>query len=178
VNAFVSEARRKGFGTIVMKTMRGAGRMKENTEFMKNFPAGTTPHHVLARWLTTRAPVDAATVQVKDLREFVDTYSGAGRAMRAADLEALERMTAYANREVCRLCNKCMPHCDRGIPIADILRFERYATDYSDRERARALYALLEKQGNACNACGTCVPHCPLGLEIPDKLSRAHQILC
>ncbi len=177
VNEFVRHARSKGFGTIAMKTMRGAGRMKENAEFMKSFPAGTTPHHALARWLTTRAPVDAAVVQVKDLREFVDTYSGAGRAMRAADVEAVERMTAYANREVCRLCNKCMPHCDRGVPIADILRYERYARDYGEWERARGLYAQLERQGNTCNACGTCLPHCPLGLEIPGKLARAHQVL-
>jgi predicted aldo/keto reductase-like oxidoreductase len=177
VNAFVRQARQKGFGTIVMKTMRGASRMKENTGFMKNFPAGTTPHHVLVRWLTTRSEVDAATVQVKDLREFVDTFSGAGRAIRAADVRALEQIAAYANREVCRLCNKCMPHCERGIPIADILRFERYATDYGEREQACGMYAGLEKQGNACNSCGACLPHCPQRLQIPEKLAEAHRIL-
>lgn len=177
VNEFVAQASRKGFGTIAMKTTRGIGRMKDDRGFMKDFPAGTTPHHTLVRWLTTRTKLDAAVIQVKNLQEFVDTYSGAGKAMRAGDFRAIEQMTAYANREVCRLCNECMPHCELGVPIADILRYERYARDYGEGSRARRLYARLGKQGNACIACGACLPHCPQGLRIPDKLADAHRIL-
>jgi hypothetical protein len=86
-------------------------------------------------------------------------------------------MTAYANREVCRLCNDCMSHCTEGVAIADILRYERYATDYGDRERARRLYAELDKRADACQVCGDCLPHCPQGLKIPQKLADAHRLL-
>jgi hypothetical protein len=177
LDQFLSLARRKGFGTIAMKTTRGAGRMRADREFMRQFPAGTTPHHALARWLTTRTQLDAAVIEINSLSQFVDTYSGAGKALRAADEQALERMLAYANREVCRLCNECMAHCKEGIPIADILRYERYARDYGEGYRARRLYAQLDKQADACLACGTCLPHCPQGLAIPDKLAGAHKIL-
>jgi len=175
--AFVRAARRKGFGTIAMKTMWGVPRMKEDAAFMKNFPAGTTPHHAVARWLTTKTDLDAAVMFIKNLDEFVDTLSGAGKAMRAADTRALEVMTAYANREVCRLCSECMGHCPNGVEIADILRYERYATDYHEKGRARTLYAQLERQADACVACGTCLPHCPQGLNIPVKLAEAHRLL-
>ena len=177
MNQFLALARRKGFGTIAMKTTRGAGRMQQDREFMKDFPPGTTPYHALARWLTTRTQLDAAVIEINNLSQFVDTYSGAGKAMRAADERAIEQMLAYANREVCRLCNECMAHCKEGVPIADILRYERYAKDYGEGERARQLYAQLDKQADACLACGTCLPHCPQGLAIPDKLAGAHQIL-
>jgi len=177
MNQLLALARHKGFGTIAMKTTRGAGRMQQDQEFMKNFPPGTTPHHALARWLTTRTQLDAAVIEISNLRQFVDTYSGAGKAMRAADEQAIERMLGYANREVCRLCNECMAHCKEGIPIADILRYERYARDYGEGYRARWLYAQLDKQADACLACGTCLPHCPQGLAIPDKLAGAHEIL-
>jgi predicted aldo/keto reductase-like oxidoreductase len=177
MNQLVSLARRKGFGTIAMKTTRGAGRMQQDQEFMKDFPPGTTPYHALARWLTTRTQLDAAVIEINNLRQFVDTYSGAGKALRAADERAIEQMLAYANREVCRLCNECMAHCKEGVPIADILRYERYARDYGEGARARRLYAQLDKQADACLACGTCLPHCPQGLAIPDKLAGAHQIL-
>ena len=173
----VSLARRKGFGTIAMKTTRGAGRMSNDEVFMKQFPANTSPHHALARWLTTATELDAAVIQIKSLGEFVDTFSGAGKPLRAADARAIERMTAYADREVCRLCNECASHCQQGIPIADILRYERYAQDYGEGLRARALYAMLDRQGNSCIACGDCLPHCPQRLEIPPKLARAHGIL-
>jgi predicted aldo/keto reductase-like oxidoreductase len=177
MNQFLALARRKGFGTIAMKTMRGAGRMREDRKFMKDFPAGTTPHHALARWLTTRTQLDAAVIEINSLDQFVDTYSGAGKAPRAADDRAIEQMTAYANREVCRLCNECMSHCGEGILIAEILRYERYARDYGKGYRARQLYARLDRQADGCTACGRCLPHRPQGLSIPDKLAGAHRIL-
>jgi predicted aldo/keto reductase-like oxidoreductase len=177
MDRFLALARRKGFGTIAMKTARGAGRMSQDRAFMKDFPAGTTPHHALARWLTTRTQLDAAVIRINDLRQFVDTCSGAGKETRAADLRAIEQMRAYADREVCRLCSQCMGHCRQGVPIADILRFERYATDYGDLGRARRLYAELGRQADSCLRCRTCVPHCPQGLPIPDKLAAAHRLL-
>jgi len=177
MNDFLALAKRKGFGTIAMKTTRGAGRMREDREFMKSFPAGTTPHHALARWLTTRTQLDAAVIEIGNLQQFVDTYSGAGKGPRAADVRAIEQMIAYADREVCRLCSECMPHCEKGVPIVDILRYERYARDYSEMDRARRLYAQLEKQGDACSVCGKCLPHCPQGLTIPAKLAETHRML-
>jgi predicted aldo/keto reductase-like oxidoreductase len=177
VYEFVKAARRKGFGTVAMKTGRGAARMKEDAAFMKNFPAGTTPHHALARWLTTMTDVDAAVIRIANLEQFVDTLSGAGKPMRAADTRALEMMTAYANREVCRLCSECVGHCPNGVQIAEILRYERYATDYGERRSARRLYAQLERKADACVRCGTCLAHCSQGLYVPDKLARAHRLL-
>jgi predicted aldo/keto reductase-like oxidoreductase len=174
---FVSLAKSKGFGTTAMKTTGGAARMQADREFMSKFPEGTTPHHALARWLTTSTELSTAVIQINSLDEFVDTYSGAGKPMRAADARAIEMMTAYADREVCRLCNDCMSHCAEGVAIADILRYERYATDYGDRERARRLYAQLDKKGDACQVCGTCLTGCPQGLKIPIKLADAHRLL-
>jgi predicted aldo/keto reductase-like oxidoreductase len=177
LNKFVSFARSKGFGTIAMKTAAGTARMRADREFMSKFPPETTPHHALARWLTTSTDLSAAVIRIHNLNEFVDTYSGAGKPLRAADARAIEMMTAYANREVCRLCNDCMSHCAEGVAIADILRYERYAIDYGDRERARRLYAQLDKRGDACQVCGSCLTHCPQGLNIPVKLADAHRLL-
>jgi len=177
VQEFVRRARQKGFGTIAMKTTRGAGRMVQDQELMKGFPSGTTPYHALARWLTTRTQLDAAVVEINNLDEFVDTYSGAGKAMRAADVKAIERLAAYADREVCRLCNDCQSYCPEGLPIADVFRYERYARDYGNRASARRLYARLETRADSCTACGKCLSHCPQGLAIPDVLMRAHGIL-
>ncbi len=177
INQFVEAASGRGFGTIAMKTTRGIGRMLDDQNFMKGFPPGTTPHQALVRWLTTATKLTAAVIQINNLDQFVDTFSGAGKRLRAADVQALEQMTAYANREVCRLCNECMPHCERGIPIAEVFRYERYATDYGDAERARSLYARLERGAEACAACGTCLPHCPQGLAIPQKLAAAQRVL-
>jgi len=176
-NEFLSLARRKGFGTIAMKTTRGASRMLQDKAFMKTFPAGTSPHHALARWLTTRSGLDAAVIHISGVDEFADTFSAAGKAMRASDAAAMDSMLAYANSEVCRLCNECMSHCGQGIAVADIMRYERYALDHGDLERARQLYAHLDRRGDSCTACGACLPHCPQGLSIPGKLGNVHALL-
>lgn len=177
LNKFVSFAKSQGFGTIAMKTAAGTSRMQADSNFMSKLPPGITPHHALARWLTTSTGLSAAVIRINNLDQFVDTYSGAGKPLRTADTRAIELMSAYADREVCRLCNDCMSHCTEGVSIADILRYERYATDYGDRERARQLYAQLDKRGDACQVCGTCLPHCPQGLNIPAKLASAHRLL-
>ena len=78
---------------------------------------------------------------------------------------------------VCGLCNTCMAHCANHVPIADILRFERYAVDYRDRPGARRLYAQLEVNARNLRRLRPLLPHCPQGLEIPRKLAETHHLL-
>jgi predicted aldo/keto reductase-like oxidoreductase len=177
MDRFIEFARKKGFGTIAMKTARGIGRMQRNQAFMDKLPAGQSPYDVLVRWLTTSTKLDAAVIRVRNLDEFVETYSGAGKDLRGRGVEALEMMTAQADRTACRLCTQCQPHCPQQVPIAEILRFERYAVDDHDWNKARNLYAKLPRKADACANCGTCIPYCPQGLRIPDKLAEAHAIL-
>lgn len=177
MNAFLELARKKGFGVIAMKTARGIGRMKEDHEFMASLPAGVAPHNALVRWLTTSTLIDAAVIRVKNLTEFAETYSGAGRELRTEDARAIDLMTARADRTACRLCTECQPACPRHIPIAEILRFERYAVDDGDWAKARALYAGLDRTAETCVRCGTCLSRCPQGLAIPDRLAAAHALL-
>ena len=177
MNAFLGFARAKGFGTTAMKTARGLGRMTQDAEFMKALPEGTAPHNALVRWLTTATELTAAVVRVRNLGEFVETFSGAGKGLRDKDARAIEMMTARADRTACRLCTACQPTCPQNVAIAEILRFERYALDDGDWRKARTLYGELENNAAACVACGTCLAHCPQGLAIPDRLAAVHSLL-
>ncbi len=174
---FIEFAQAKNFGTIAMKTARGIGRMKQDESFMKQLPDDTSPHNALVRWLTTKTKLDTAIIRVRNLDEFVETYSGAGKDLRAGDLRAIEMMTAEADRTACRLCGKCQSQCLRQIPITDILRFERYALDDHDWNKAGKLYAGLPAKGDRCTDCRNCVQSCPLNLEIPEKIAKAHIML-
>lgn len=178
IGEFLRFARKKAFGTIAMKTARGLGRMRQDREFMAGLPEGTAPHNALVRWLTTAAEVDAAVIRVRNLDEFVETFSGAGKSLRAVDARALGMMTVKADETACRLCTRCQPHCPQNIPIAEILRFERYALDDGDWGKARELYSDLDRRADACAACGTCLEHCPQGMPLPEKLAAVHSLLC
>jgi len=177
MDKFMEFARSKNFGTIAMKTARGIGRMKEDESFMDKLPNGTSPYNAMVRWLTTKTKLDAAVIRVRNLDEFVETYSGAGKDLRAQDLRAIEIMTAEANKTTCRLCGKCQSRCPQQIPVTDILRFERYAMDDHDLKKASRLYADLPTKGDKCIKCRSCVQYCPMNLQIPEKLSRVHILL-
>ena len=151
--------------------------MKEEQLFMSSLPEGVSPHNALTRWLTTAAKIDAAVIRVKNLGEFVETYSGAGEALRMKDIEVIELMTAQANKTTCRLCGKCQSHCPQHIPVTDILRYERYAMDDHDWEKASSLYAGLPVRADVCKNCGSCIEACPIHLQVPEKLAKAHFLL-
>ena len=177
MDEFIALANKTNFGTIAMKTGRGIGRMKQDQSFMDKLPEGTSPYNAMVRWLTTETMLDTAVVRVKNLEEFTETYSGAGKKLRARDAQALQAMTAEANNTTCRLCGKCQSECPQEIPITDILRFERYALDDHDWNKARKLYAALPKRGDQCDNCGQCMEICPLNLQIPHKLAKDHILL-
>ncbi|MBD3413539.1 MAG: 4Fe-4S dicluster domain-containing protein [Candidatus Aminicenantes bacterium] len=177
MDKFLEFARKKGFGTTAMKTARGIGRMKKDQAFIDKLPEGVTPHNALMRWLTTQSQVDTVVMRVRNLNEFVESYSGAGKTLRPKDAQAIRMMTAQADKTACRLCTQCQPHCPQQIPIAEILRFERYAVDDHDWRKARDLYARLDRKADACVQCGTCVSHCSQGLLIPDRIAAAHALL-
>jgi predicted aldo/keto reductase-like oxidoreductase len=177
IEKFIEYAKSKNFGTIAMKTARGIGRMKDDQSFMNKIPGGTSPHNALVRWLTTKTKLDAAVVRVRNIDEFTDTYSGAGKELRAEDMKSIGIMTAIADKSVCRMCGQCQGHCPLHIPITDILRFERYALDDHDVCKARQFYSGLPVRGDICDNCGICVEHCPLHLPIPEKLAKDHILL-
>jgi predicted aldo/keto reductase-like oxidoreductase len=160
-----------------MKTARGIGRMNRDSDFMDKLPKGTSPYNAMTRWLTTETSLTAAVIRVRNMEEFEETYSGAGKKLRDRDLQAMAIISAEADRTACRMCGKCQPGCPQQIPIADILRFERYAMDDNDWNKARKLYASLPTKGNVCLQCENCVGACPLDLNIPQKVSRVHAML-
>jgi predicted aldo/keto reductase-like oxidoreductase len=93
------------------------------------------------------------------------------------DRETLGLLAAYNKGLTCLLCSDCVSHCPEHIAIADILRYERYAMDYHDLDRARAEYKTLTKDGTACIACGDCLPACRADINIVAKLKQVHHLL-
>lgn len=174
MDEFIKYASENNFGTTAMKTARGLGRMKQDSAFMSRLPDNISPHNALVRWLTTETPLDNIVLRVRNMSEFEDSYSGAGKKPGQEDMQALNLVKAEANKNACRLCGKCQSACPQHIPITDIFRFERYAMDDHDWEKAAALYDGLPVKGNICTSCNTCTESCPLNLDIPVKLEKIH----
>ena len=98
-------------------------------------------------------------------------------AMHSQDNAALTLLAGYNKGLTCLLCAQCVSSCPEHIAISDISRYERYARDYHDVDRARREYAALTRNGTSCVGCGDCLPTCSQEIDIAAKLKDVHRLL-
>ncbi len=178
----IALAGRKDFGVIAMKTMGGVGRATEDKKFQALLAEtrfkGSTPGAAMVKWLMSNPNLTAAVIATSNFNQLEENLGAAKQgAVTAGDRETLGLLAAYNKGLTCLLCADCVSHCPEHIAIADILRYERYATDYHDLGRARAEYQTLTKNGTSCIACGDCLPGCPVDINVVAKLKQVHALL-
>jgi len=178
----IAVAKQKDFGTIAMKTMGGVGRATADKKFINLLAepkfAGSTPGTAMVKWLMGNGNLTAAVIATKNFDQFFENVRAAHSAtLGANDQCALDLLAGYNRGLTCLLCADCVTSCPEHIGIADIFRYERYAVDYQELDRARAEYRALTKNGSACIACGDCLPNCRADLNILARLKDVHNLL-
>ena len=182
IGEWIDLAKKKDIGTIAMKTMGGVGRAAHDPKFQKLLAEpkyqGSTPGAAIIKWLMSNQNL---TAQVVELRNFDQLRENAGAAASLAmgprDHAVLSLLSGYNKGLTCLLCAECVSSCPEHIGIADIFRYERYARDYHEFDRARNEYAALTRNGTACAGCGDCLPTCPREIDIAAKLKDVHRLL-
>ncbi|HEX4084562.1 MAG TPA: aldo/keto reductase [Chthoniobacteraceae bacterium] len=181
----IALAKKNDFGVIAMKTMGGVGRAAQDKRIQTMLAeprfAGSTPGAAMVKWLMSNPNLTAAVIATKNFDQLQENMASAQQApkvgMTKGDQEALGLLAAFNKGQTCLLCADCVSHCPEHIAIADILRYERYARDYDEMDRAKAEYATLTKNGTACIACGDCMPGCKADINIVAKLKEVHDLL-
>ncbi len=182
VSEWIDVAKKKDIGTIAMKTMGGVGRAASDESFKKLLAdpkyQGSTPAAALVKWLTSNPSLTAAVIATKNFDQFRENAGAAtSLAMRPQDNATLTLLSGYNKGLTCILCAQCVSSCPEHIGIADVFRYERYARDYHDLDRARKEYAALTKNGTSCVGCGDCLPTCSQEIDIAAKLKDVHRLL-
>jgi predicted aldo/keto reductase-like oxidoreductase len=117
-------------------------------------------------------------IATKNFDQFRENVGAAtSLAMGPQDHAALGLLSGYNKGLTCLLCAQCVTSCPEHIGISDIFRYERYARDYHELDRARKEYAALTRNGTSCVGCGECLPTCVQGIDIPAKLKDVHRLL-
>ena len=178
----IALAKQKDFGTIAMKTMGGVGRAAADKKFSALLAepkfAGSTPATAMVKWLMGNPGLTAAVIATKNFDQLSENVAAAKAVtLGRHDRHALDLLAGYNRGLTCLLCSDCVTSCPEHIGIADIFRYERYALDYSELDRARAEYSALTKNGTACIACGDCLPDCRADINILAKLKQVHALL-
>ena len=183
-------AREKDIGTIGIKPLTGNfipywAKQDSNTEVqeimrrLKNYGPQNL-YQAMLRWNLQNPNLNACAVGMDTVQQVVENVEAVKtRNLTAVQQELLEQYAGLADKDYCRMCETCTPHCPKEIPVPDILRFKMYYQNYGWGSHAQDLYNELpenKKAGN-CDNCGSCEEHCPNGLAIAEKLYEAHNIL-
>jgi predicted aldo/keto reductase-like oxidoreductase len=132
-------------------------------------------------WALEQEGVSMALVGFENFQQIEEDVKVSGVKLTAQQRTAFERLAEAASPQVCRWCRACEGDCPQGLPIADILRYRRYAESYgrARAEQAGRLYAQLPAHPDfaACAHCRACERACPYGLTTVAQLQRAHEVL-
>src|SRR5262249_42845678 len=172
----LGQAKAKGVGVVVMKTLMGA-RLNDMRPFEKG---GATFAQAAFRWVLSNTNVDGLIVSMTS-PDRIDEYLGASgwRSAAHGDLPLLPHYAEMHGTSYCRHgCSDCEGACPYGVPIADVLRARMYAQDYGDMRLARSAYAQLGAGASACLTCAqpACAGACSHGLPIDTLLTPMHSL--
>ena len=147
VSEWIDVAKKKDIGTIAMKTMGGVGRAASDEKFKKLLAdpkyQGSTPGAAMVKWLNSNQNLTAAVIQTKNFDQFRENVGAAlSLAMAPQDHAALGLLSGYNKGLTCLLCAQCVSSCPEHIGISDIFRYERYARDYHELDRAQGIRRL------------------------------------
>ncbi len=186
VSEAIRAARKTGMGVVAMKVMAGGyARILKGDRLY-----GQKPNELLSRlkqpgamlsalkWVLRNESVDTAIIGITDLDELDEDIRAMAEPFGKDDEKVL---TAYLDRIrplYCRMCGECGGGCERGVRVADSLRFLTYADGYGQFAMARDEFLRLpEGSGpDVCGSCDECTVQCPNGVDVRARLTRAQEL--
>jgi hypothetical protein len=107
----------------------------------------------------------------ENLKAMAHPFSSGDEKLLAARLELIRPL-------YCRMCGQCDGACQKGLPVADVLRFLTYADGYGQFAlgRERFLELTSEQAAVRCGDCAECTVNCPHGVHVSDRMARAQEL--
>jgi predicted aldo/keto reductase-like oxidoreductase len=178
VDQAIDAAAKAGIGIVAMKVMAGGFKSMRPADpiFSKMKKDGA----MLAalKW-TLKNPKIATTIPGmtdmeqldENLKAMADHFSTDDQKVLAAHLEMIKPV-------YCRMCGECDGACQKGLPVANVMRILTYADGYRQFGLARERFQELAAGHRAvrCGDCDECTVQCPHGVRVSDRMARAQEL--
>src|SRR5579885_233306 len=179
----IREARRAGTGVVAMKVLAGGfSRIRRGDRLYGMDPDALTrklkQEGALAaaiKWALKNDAVDTAIVCMTDFDQLDENLRAASEPFTGRDEQLLRAQLARLRPIYCRMCGECGGVCEKGVPVADVLRFLAYAEGYGQFAMARQRYLELDEPARRvrCEDCAACSVECPNGVRVRERVMRA-----
>ncbi len=183
----IQAARRAGMGVVAMKVLAGGfSRIQRGDRLYGANPdalTGTLEREgaipAAIKWALKNPSVDSAIICMTNFDQLDENLRASSERFGDRDAELLADQLAYIGPLYCRMCGSCGGVCERGLPIADLLRFLSYAEGYGQFAMARERYLELPRalRQIRCLDCSSCSVNCANGVEVRNRLIHAQALL-
>jgi hypothetical protein len=186
MTAAIRAAREAGMGIIAMKVMAGGveraargdrlyGAAQEPTVKALSQEGGRL---AAVKWALKNEFVDTAIVCMRDMDQLDENLRAMAEPYTDKDEKILTQTLAYISPLYCRMCGSCGGVCDKGMPVADLLRILTYADGYGEFALARERFLQLPAVAGSlrCSDCQSCSVDCPNGVRVRERLMRAQAL--
>ena len=174
----LAAAAKAGMGVVAMKVMAGGIRSVQPDDAL--YQKLTQPGAMLAalKWVVNKPYVATTIPSITDNDQLEENLKAMGNPMTAGDQKILSAHLEMIRPVYCRMCGGCDGTCQKGLPVADVLRFLTYADGYGQfalgRERFQELAA--EHAAVRCGDCAECTVKCPHGVQVQSRMARAQEL--
>ncbi len=174
----IGAAAKAGMGVVAMKVMAGGFRdLKPSNPLYTKLKQDGAMLAAL-KWVINKPNVSTTIPSMTDMDQLDENLQAMAHPFAAGDEKLLARQLELIGPLYCRMCGKCDGDCQKGLPVADVLRFLTYADGYGQFALGRERFLKLpdEQVAVRCGDCAECTVKCPYGVQVSNRMTRAQEL--
>jgi uncharacterized protein len=178
MDALLQSAQDAGIGIVAMKVMAGGFRqLKQDNPRWGVFHRDGAMLSML-KWVLRNKNVDTTIPSITDLDQLDQDMLAMSEPFTPADEKVLSARLELLRPLYCRMCGECDGICQKGLPVADMIRYVSYAEGYGQFGMAREQFLALpvSVRDVRCSDCEECTVSCPHGVRVAERVSRAQEL--
>ena len=174
----IATAAKAGLGVVAMKVMAGGIRSVKPGDPL--YQKLIHPGALLAalKWVVNNPNVTTTIPSMTDNDQLEENLKAMGHSLSPSEAKVLAAHLEMIRPVYCRMCGECNGQCQKGLPVADVLRFLTYADGYGQFALGRERFMELAAEHTAvrCGDCAECTVQCPHGVQVAERMARAQEL--
>jgi predicted aldo/keto reductase-like oxidoreductase len=174
----IASAAKAGMGVVAMKVMAGGFRdLKPGDPLYKKLRQDGAMLAAL-KWVINKPNIATTIPSMTDMDQLDENLRAMAHPFSAGEEKLLAAHLEKIGPFYCRMCGQCDGDCQKGLPVADVLRFLTYADGYRQFALGREKFLGLTQEQVAvrCGDCAECTVQCPHGVQVQSRMARAQEL--
>ena len=174
----IATAVKAGMGVVAMKVMAGGSRRVRPGDPLAERLGRPGAMLAALKWVVNKPNVATTIPSMTDMDQLEENLKAMGSPLSSSDEKVLTAHLETISPLYCRMCGKCDGSCQKGLPVADVLRYVTYADGYGQFALGRERYMEMAAEHVAarCGDCAECTVQCPYGVKVSSRVARAQEL--